>query len=141
MATIDLSTAVGRIRAAIGDWVDPVILDDAAISQVYANSGSNENQAIRTCAFYILGTLSRNTRERVDRIEWYGSESFKNYLSYIEKVITNPSSGLPGMSIGGIYAGGISKEDFTTNTADGDIIQKEIPSYTNYREPDLDSLT
>lgn len=140
MATIDLTTAVGRIRAAVGDWVDPVILDDTTISQVYANSGNNEGTAIRTCAYYILGTLSRNSRERIDRIEFFGSESFNNYLSYIQKVITNPANGLPGMSLGGVYAGGVDKEDFDDNAVDSTVIQKEIPSYTNYREPTLDTI-
>lgn len=140
MATIDLTTPEGKIRAAIGDWVDPIILDDDTILQVYANCNSNEPQAIKTCAYYILATLTQSTHSRVDRLETYGNQAFDQYLSYIKQVITNPASGLAGLSLAGVYAGGVDVAEFNTNAADSTTKQKQIPSYDNYRDPDYDSL-
>lgn len=134
MATIDLSTPVGRIRAATGDWQDPVVLRDEDIEAVYTNSSENENQAIKTCAYYILATLARNGHERLDRIEIWGSDTFNNYLKYVEKVITNPAGGL-GVGGASIYAGGVDKEDFYNNLTDSTVINKRIPTYNNMRDP------
>lgn len=134
MATIDLSTPVGRIRAAIGDWRDPITLSDDVIEQTLANCDGNENRAITTCAFYILAILAPQGHERLDRIEIWGSDAFNNYLKYVEKVITNPAGGL-GVGSAGIYAGGVDKEDFYNNLTDSTVINKRIPTYNNMRDP------
>lgn len=132
MAALDLTTAVDRVRLAIADYADPETLDDTTIQYVLTKHDDNETAATKECAMYILGMLSHNTRERVDRLEFFGSERFNNYLVYLKQVLMNPAMFMTG----GIYAGGVDVTDFNANASDVNTIQKEIPSYSNYRSVD-----
>ena len=135
MAALDLSLAVDRVRLAIADWNDPEILDDDVIEYVLTKNSNNESASIRECAMYILGTLVYDTHQRVDRLEFFGGK-FDNYLTYLQKTINNPAY----YQIAGVYAGGVDAADVAANVADTTTIVKEIPSYTNYREVNLDDL-
>lgn len=132
MAALDLTTAVDRVRLAIADYADPEILDDATIQYVLTKHDDNETAATKECAMYILGMLAQSTHSRIDRIEMWGSERFNNYLVYLKQVLMNPSMFLTG----GIYAGGVDVTDFNTDASDVDNIQRQIPSYSNYRSVD-----
>ena len=135
MAALDLSLAVDRVRLAIADWNDPEILDDDVIEYVLTKNSNNESASIRECAMYILGTLVYDTHQRVDRLEFFGGK-FDNYLTYLQKTINNPAY----YQIAGVYAGGVDVADVAANVADTTTIVKEIPSYSNYREVNLDDL-
>ena len=135
MPVLYLSQAVDRVRLAVADWNDPVILPDETIEYVLSKNNNNESAAIRECAMYILGTFVYDTRQRIDRIEFFGGK-FENYLTYLQKTINNPAY----FQIAGIYAGGVDVAEFNTNVADSTTVQKQIPSYDNYREPDYDNL-
>ena len=136
MAALDLSLAVDRVRLAIADWNDPEILDDDVIEYVLTKNYNNESASIRECAMYILGMLAHDTHQRVDRIEFWGNERFTQYLTYLQKTINNPAF----YQIAGVYAGGIDEADVAANVVDTNTIVKEIPSYSNYREVNLDEL-
>jgi len=135
MATLDLSLAVDRVRLAIADWQDVPILPDSTIEYILEKNSNNESATIRECAMYILGTFVYDTHQRVDRLEFFGGK-FENYLTYLQKTINNPAF----YQIAGVYAGGIDVADVAANVADTDTIVKEIPSYSNYREVNLDDL-
>ena len=130
MAALDLTSAVDRVRLAVADYSDPEILTDETIEYVLTKNSDNENAAIRECAIYILGMLSQNTHQRLDRLEFWNETKFTQYLAYLKQVLLNPMY----FQIAGIYAGGVDAEDFAANR-DGSTITKEIPSYTNYRNP------
>lgn len=131
MAALDLTTAVDRVRLAIADYSDPEILDDTTIQYVLTKNSGNENASIRECATYILGVLSQDTRERLDRLEFYGNQRFSQYLTYLKQVLLNPQY----FQVAGIYAGGVDREEFVNNLADPTIINKRIPTYDNMRDP------
>lgn len=126
MTTIDPTTALGRLRLATADYNDPVILDDATITYVLTKNNSNEAAAIKECAAYILGALSQMTTERLDKLTFYGSERFNNYLKYLKEVINNTTSSL-STSVAGVYFGGVNKQDFIDNRHDQTVIHHEYP--------------
>lgn len=124
---LDLDNPVHRVRANIADWSDLPTLSDDVIEQVLTQQSNNEAAASRVCATYILGILSQQTHERLDRIELWGSEKFNNYLKYIKEFITSPMNGL--FANAGIYAAGIDKAEVDANNSDPTIIPNKIPSY------------
>ena len=137
MATIDITTSLGKLRLAIADYQDPVVFDDATLQAILDKNDGNEQAAIKEAASYMLGALSRQSRMRLDRIEIMGSEAFNNYLTYLKYTINNPAGSM--FANGGIYVGGVDTTDFYDNRNDATVIQKRIPSY-NDCPTDLDEL-
>lgn len=124
MATLDITKAVDRVRLAIADYVDPIILPDNTIQFYLDKNLGNEASTTRECAAFILAALSRQGRQRLDRIELFGSEVFNNYLKYLEKVINNPNG---QYSLMGIYAGGVDVDDVVANCNDATIVHHSSP--------------
>jgi hypothetical protein len=125
---IDVSTAEGRVRLNVGDITDyPVLEDDAYVYFVSFNN-NNENAATKQAAEVILAVLSQRTHERLDRLEWWGSEAFNNYLKFVEKIILNPNS---SRNLAGVYAAGVDVEDVWNNITDPTVVHHPIPSYDN----------
>ena len=115
---IDFTTPEGRIRLRVGDTQDVQIFEDDIYTECYQKNNENENATIREMAYYILGYLAQNTRERLDRIEYYGQEAFENYLKFLNVLIKDPRT---SMSITGVYCGGLSKEDMRENDSNPDV--------------------
>ena len=115
---IDVTTPEGRIRLRVGDVQDIQIFPDSIYTYYYQENNENENTTVKEMAYYILGALSQNTRERLDRIEYYGQEAFDNYLKFINVLIKDPRT---SMSITGVYCGGLSKEDMRENDSNPDV--------------------
>lgn len=115
---IDVNTPEGRIRLRVGDIQDVPILPDSIYTYYYQVNNSNENRTIVSIAYAILAALSQNTRERLDRIEYYGQEAFDNYLKFINVLIKDPRT---SMTIAGVYCGGLSKEDMRENDSNPDV--------------------
>lgn len=126
MATIDMTEPVGRVRLAIADYSDPVVLPDETIQIVLDKHNGNETATIKECAGYILGSLCLKGHVRIEKMEIWGSDVFNNYLKYLDKVINSPTG---AYATAGIYAGGTSKSDMAANWADPDVVQHPIPSY------------
>lgn len=126
MAVIDLTKAEDRVRLACADTSDLPILTDAVYTYLLTKHSDNEVAATKEAAYLILGQLSTATRERLDRIEFYGNQKFEQYLVFIKEVIKNPNGYL---NSAGIYAAGISISDIEANEDDPDIVKREIPNY------------
>lgn len=126
MATIDISTPVGRVRAAVGDFDDIPTLSDTVISAVLTQYGNSEPQAIKQCAMYILAALSREGHQRMDKLEVFGSEAFNNYLKFIKEVIKDPTSAYNNFLP---YCAGMRVEDVTTNSKDVTLVHQYVPNY------------
>ena len=88
---IDPTTDVGKLRLKVGDIQDITILPDAVYIQTLTDNGSNINRSAKVCAGYIAAILSQRSHERLSFIEIWGSEGYKNYLSYIKEIILNPN--------------------------------------------------
>lgn len=131
---IDTSTPEGRVRLNVGDITDVPVLEDDAYVFFVANNNGNENAATKQAAQTILAVLSQRTHERLDRLEWWGSEAFENYLKFVQDVIRNPNS---SMNIAGVYAAGIDVEDVAANKADPTVVQKPLPSYDDCDGEDI----
>ena len=114
---IDVNTPEGRIRLRVGDIQDVPILPDSIYTYYYQVNNSNENRTVVSIAYAILAALSQNTRERLDRIEYYGQEAFDNYLKFIDILIKDPRTSVTGA---GVYCGGLSKEDMRENNSNSD---------------------
>lgn len=134
---LDLSSPVDRIRLLLGDWQDVEILPDVVYEYALTKHSNNERGAAVEVAYNILAVLAQNTHSRIDRIEMYGNQAFEQHLRFIKEFIRSP---LSSFNVTGIYAGGVDVAEFNTNAADSTTIQKQIPSYDNYREPDYDNL-
>lgn len=122
---LDLDNAVDRIRLACADFDDIPILPDNVYEYLLSKHSQNEAACIREAAMNILGVLSKNTRQRLDRLEVHGNESFEQYMKFINSVIRDPSGAFSGGA--GIYAAGITKSDILANESNTSIIQRRIP--------------
>lgn len=91
MAHIDPSTNVGKIRLRTGDWKDPVFLSDEVIEAAILESDSNIPRAAQLCAQYILAILAFSRHTKLAQLEVWGSEQFKNYMTFLKETVNNPS--------------------------------------------------
>lgn len=124
MGTLDLTSAVDRVRLAVGDYQDLEIFPDSVYEYVLDKNADNEVASIKEMASLILGALSQSSsRCRLDRIEIY-SGTFEQYFKFLKEVIKNPTG---AYSSAGIYAAGIYIEDVLDNQADQDVVQRRLP--------------
>jgi len=91
MAIIDPTTVVGKLRLRCGDTSDLPMLSDQVYEQTYTDCNNSLARATSTCAQYILALLSQNTHQKLVQIEVWGAEAFSNYLTFLTKVVLNPS--------------------------------------------------
>ena len=124
MPVLDMTEPVSRVRLSIADYNDPVILTDEVIQYTLDKNSGNEQAAIKECAYFILGALSKSTRQRLDRIELWGSDAYNQYLSYIKEVIRSPNG---AYASAGIYAAGVDVQDIIDNAVDTTVFQKPLP--------------
>lgn len=108
--------AIDRIKLAVGDTEAPFWLDDSVYEYALNTANYKENAAIKACANYILGVLSKNAHEKLVQIEIYGKEYFDSYKEFLLTVIRNPMSG-NSSTIG--YGGGVLKQTGSTLVAEG----------------------
>ena len=143
MAVIDLTTPIGRIRMAIGDFLDVPYLTDTQYQDMLDSNNQSENAVIQISAGYILMMLSFNTRCRLDRIETYGNQAFENYLKALKETIRNPAY---GTVVPYIYAAGVYVEDVLSNQADAEVVQRRLPiggehgEYTALTDPSYETF-
>ena len=126
MATIDLSTDVGKVRMAIADVIDPVVFSDAVIQQGLTNNNNDVNLTIKQFASYMLGQLSLNTDERLDKLQFYGSQKFAQYLKYLTTVINSANTPLNTV-VAQIYFSGVDKADVVENKRDPTVVHIPEP--------------
>lgn len=132
---LDLTQARDRVRLAVADTNDLPVLSNDVYDYLLSKYTNNETAATKEAAYLILGQLSFNTRERLDRIETYGNMAFDQYLKFIGEVIKNPNGYL---NMAGIYAGGVDKADFIANNEDQTVIQNKFPTYNSYDDYEYD---
>lgn len=88
---IDPTTDVGKLRLKVGDINDLQLLPDAVYTQTLADNQNNINRSAQTIAGYIAALLSQRTHQKLSFIEIWGTEAFKNYIQFLDKVILNPN--------------------------------------------------
>lgn len=125
MATLDLSSATDRVRLNIGDTSDIPWLADTEIDYALSYNNNNEAAATKQCASFILARMAYNGHEKLDKLEFYGSEVFNNYLTFLKQVINNSVFN----ATGGIYVAGLLKDDVAANNIDPTIVQHKLPVY------------
>lgn len=101
------NSAIDRVKLAVGDTEAPFWLDDSVYEYALIAANGKENMAIKACANYILGVLSKNAHEKLVQIEIYGKEYFDSYKEFLLTVIRNPMS---GTSSSIAYGGGVLKQ-------------------------------
>lgn len=62
MAAIDLTTTIGRIRMAVGDFLDTPYLTDTQYQDLLDANNQSENAVIQISAGYILMILAPNQK-------------------------------------------------------------------------------
>ncbi len=133
---LDLTEAKDRVRLAVADTQDIPIFPDDVYEYLLTKHDNNETAATKEAAYLILGQLSYNTHERLDRLEFFGNQSFEQYRLFIQDVIRNPSGAL---ALAGIYVAGLDLAEAIANDEDTTIVHHFLPSYANQIEPDIDS--
>jgi len=91
MATIDPTTAIGKVRLRTGDWRDLQLLSDAVVQSALTECENNIPRASALCAQYILGLLSARTHRKLAQIETWGNEQFEQYVQFLQMTILNPN--------------------------------------------------
>lgn len=123
-------TNIQIVRLEIGDNdpAMPILADDEIQYFIDKNEGSIR-KACLDCAKSILFRLAAFTFERVDLLEYRGSDYFAQYKQALEMFIKNPEYGSVSKAL--IYAGGISISDIQANINEIDVnyvkVEKSIP--------------
>lgn len=91
MTTIDPSTDLGRLRLRCADFSDVPYLPDAVYLQALVDSNGSLPDAAKKCAMYILGQLSFKTHRKLQQLEIWGAEAFKNYKEFLLLTVNNPN--------------------------------------------------
>jgi|APGre2960657404_1045060.scaffolds.fasta_scaffold00061_13 hypothetical protein len=124
-------TDIEKVRIEIGDTdaAMPILSDDEIQYFLDKNEGSIRKASL-DCAKSILFRLAAFTFERVDILEYRGSDYFAQYRKALEMFISNPEYGSVSNAMG--YAGGISISDIQANINDSDVnyvkVEKSIPT-------------
>ncbi len=125
MAVLDLTDPVDIVRLNIGDTSDINWLSDVEIQYALDSNSGNINAATKQSATYILARLAFSGRERLDKLEFYGSEVYNNYLKFLKEIIN--SAVYSGTA--GIYVAGLDLADVQNNINDKTIVQHKMPIY------------
>lgn len=124
---VDLSTPIGQLRMETGDVGDITILYDEEYSYILSKHNNSVKDSVVDALYAVLLKLSFRTRERLDRIEFFGNQSFEQYQKFVKDKIKQLSGiGIVANNFN-VYAGGISVEDAEKYKADSDIIQWRNP--------------
>lgn len=109
---------IDRLRLIVGDtMVEIEYLSDETYQYLLDKHSGSETASALEAARYILGSLTRYSRQRTGDIEVYGAEMFKNYRDFLVELLRNPQMILDRAQV---YAGGISKQDMKSNDANPD---------------------
>lgn len=129
MAVIDLGTAVGQLRLECGDVLDLPIMSDAEYTYILSKHNNVVADSVVDALYAILARLSMETRERLDRLEFYGNQRFEQYQKFIKDKIAELTGQGTGRIADGtqVYAGGLSKTDIANQKADTDLNQWKSP--------------
>lgn len=91
MAVIDYSTPVGKLRMRVADVSDLPFLPDSVYLGVLEEKDGNMNASAIALASMILGQLAFKTHRKLQQLEVWGSESFKNYQSFLVMTVKDPA--------------------------------------------------
>lgn len=129
-------TDIQKVRLEIGDS-DPVfqILSDEEVEYFLEKNNNSIRKSSLDAAKSILFRIASLTFERVDVIEYRGSDFFVQYKQALQMYIKNPEYGSVSYAMG--YAGGISLSDIQSNilSIDNNTVKadKSVPvDYTAY---------
>lgn len=129
-------TDIQKVRLEIGDS-DPVfqILSDEEVQYFLDKNENSIRKTSLDAAKSILFRIASLTFERVDVIEYRGSDYFEQYKEALVMYIKNPEFGSVSYAMG--FAGGISLTDIQSNILNPDNntvkVDKSVPvDYTAY---------
>lgn len=124
---LDLNSAVGQLRLETGDISDIPVLSDAEYTYILSQHNDVVKDSVIDALYAVLARLSYNTDQRLDRIQFWGSQSFEQYKTFVQDKIKNLTGvGILANKIS-VYAGGISKTDAEKYSTDDDLIQFSNP--------------
>lgn len=124
---IDLNTSVGQLRLETGDVADVPVMSDAEYTYILSQHNNIVKDSVLDALYAILARLAYNTDQRLDRIQFWGSQSYEQYKQFVEgKIKQIQGIGFVANNFN-VYAGGLSKQDAADYKADTDLIQWKSP--------------
>lgn len=90
MTIIDPTSAIGKVRLRVGDFLDLPIFPDEVYQSVLDECDDNVVRASKLMAQYILATLSMRVHEKMAQLEVYGNQFLDNYIKFLNATILNP---------------------------------------------------
>jgi hypothetical protein len=91
MAVIDPTTAIGKVRLRVGDFLDFPIFPDTVYQATLDDNGANVVRTSKTMAQYILAALTMRVHEKMAQVEVYGNQYVDNYVKFLKTTILNPN--------------------------------------------------
>ena len=91
MAVIDPTTNIGKLRLRVADYSDLPYLPDTVYQSTLDDNDGNLTRSATVVATYILGMLSLKTHRKLQQLEVWGSEAYKNYRDFLLLTVTNPA--------------------------------------------------
>ena len=119
-----VNSLTDRVRLIVGDTMTEIeYLSDEVYVFLLDKYANNVTAASLEASRYILGSLSKYSRQRTGDIEVYGAEMFKNYRDFLRELLRNPQMLFDRATI---YAGGISKSDMKKNDRRSDNVAPTV---------------
>lgn len=91
MTVLDPTTAIGKVRLRVGDFLDLVIFPDSVYQATLEDNDQNVVRTSKMMAQYILATLSMRVHEKLAQVEVYGNQYVDNYVKFLKTTILNPN--------------------------------------------------
>lgn len=88
---LDPTSNIGKIRLRVADYSDLPIFPDSVYQSVLDENTNNLTKSAMVMAQYILGVLSQKTHRKLNQIEIWGAESFKNYKDFLILTVKDPA--------------------------------------------------
>lgn len=88
---IDPTTAIGKVRLRVGDFLDLPIFPDSVYQATLDDNEANVVRTSKLMAQYILAALSMRVHERMAQVEVYGNQYVDNYVKFLKTTILNPN--------------------------------------------------
>ena len=115
---LDLNNPVHIIRLELGDTKDLQIYSDAEYQYYLDKNNGDLKQAIIESGHAILMKLSHGSRQRLDRIEFYGNQNFEQFMKALERKIAQLSGKASRGEVAAgatVFAGGVYRSETICN--------------------------
>lgn len=89
--SLDPTSNIGKVRLRVADYSDLPYFPDSVYQSVLDDNSNNLPRSAKVMAQYILGMLAHKTHRKLNQLEVWGAEAFKNYKEFLLLTVKDPT--------------------------------------------------